>query len=209
MRFLRHLSPLLVALIITGCSHSPVQEQVQSGNTSLWHTHKAQITPIDSWQLSGKLGVKAQTAQKTESGSATLFWLQRPGYYDIRLSGPLGRGATRLIGNSDGVELSVAGQGVFQAQSAEALLEEQLGWRLPVDHLLWWARGLAAPDSPSTLEIDDQGRLKKLTQAQWHIDYLSYSQQGNLWLPERLKVNGPNLNLTLVIKEWQARTLGQ
>ncbi len=29
-----------------------------------------------------------------DSGSGTLFWLQRQGYYDIRLSGPLGRGAS-------------------------------------------------------------------------------------------------------------------
>lgn len=206
---LRSLIPLAFALTLAGCSLNPVQEQVKGGNANLWQTHKAQIQPINSWQLSGKLGVKAQTPTKTESGSATLSWLQRPDYYDIRLAGPLGRGATRLIGKPDGVELSIAGQGVFNATSAEALLEEQLGWRLPVDYLIWWTRGLPAPESKSRLETDSQGRLLRLNQQGWQIHYLSYSQQGSYWLPERLKVSGPNLDLTLVIKEWQARTLGQ
>jgi outer membrane lipoprotein LolB len=30
-----------------------------------------------------------------------------------------------------------------------SLLEEQLGWKLPMSHLAWWVRGLPAPDSKS------------------------------------------------------------
>jgi outer membrane lipoprotein LolB len=51
--------------------------------------NKQQLTGLDGWQIDGKIGIRAPK----DSGSGTLFWLQRQDYYDIRLSGPLGRGA--------------------------------------------------------------------------------------------------------------------
>ncbi|MGV8605033.1 lipoprotein insertase outer membrane protein LolB, partial [Pseudomonas aeruginosa] len=47
----------------------------------------------------------------------------------------------------------VAGQGRYQAESPAAQLEEQLGLRLPVSHLLSWARSLPAPDNKSRLTL--------------------------------------------------------
>ena len=82
----------------------------------------AALSELDAWQIDGKVGIRAPR----DSGSGTLFWLQRQGYYDIRLSGPLGRGAARLTGREGAVSLEVAGQGRYQAESPEALLEEQL-----------------------------------------------------------------------------------
>lgn len=110
---------------------------------------------LDGWQINGKIGIRAPK----DSGSGTLFWLQRQDYYDIRLSGPLGRGAARLTGRPGQVALEVANQGRYEAPTPEALLEEQLGWKLPVSHLAWWVRGLPAPDSKSRLTLDGDSRL--------------------------------------------------
>ena len=93
---------------------------------------------------------------------AGLFWLQRQDYYDIRLSGPLGRGAARLTGRPGQVSLEVANQGRYEASSPEELLGEQLGWSLPVSHLVWWVRGLPAPDSKSRLSLNGDSRLATL-----------------------------------------------
>src|SRR5690606_20516933 len=117
--------------------------------------HKQQTEALDGWQINGKVGIRAPG----DSGSGTLFWLQRRDYFDIRLSGPLGRGASRLTGHRGEVVLEVANQGRYQAASPEALLEEQMGWRLPVSHLIWWVRGLPAPDSRSRLTLDGDSRL--------------------------------------------------
>jgi len=105
--------------------------------------------------------------------------------------------------------LEVANQGRYEAPSPEALLEEQLGWRLPVSHLVWWVRGLPAPDSKSTLSLDGDSRLATLDQDGWQVQYLSYTEQNGYWLPERLKLHGQDLDVTLVIKDWQPRQLGQ
>lgn len=201
--------PLIVFSLIAllaGCAGLGPRESVEGrGDSAQWKAHKAHIASLDAWQISGKVGIRAPK----DSGSGTLFWLQRQDYYDIRLSGPLGRGAARLTGRPGNILLEVANQGRYQAASPEALLQQQLGLNLPVSHLLWWIRGLPAPTSKSRLTLDGASRLAQLNQDGWRVDYLGYAEQNGYWLPERLKLNGHDLQVTLVIKDWQPRQLGQ
>ena len=193
-------------LVLSGCSLFTSQEAVQGqGNSAHWQAHKQQIAAIDGWQISGKMGIRAPS----DSGSATLFWLQRQDYFDIRLSGPLGSGAARLSGHPDEVLLDIANQGQFRANSPEDLLEARLGWRLPISNLFWWVRGLPAPNSKSRVTLDGNSHLAQLEQDGWQIDYLGYSEQAGYNLPERIKLKGADLQITLVIKDWQPRRLGQ
>lgn len=203
---IRTLLALLLTLLLAGCAGLQPQESLEgAGDARTWREHRERVGTIDGWQITGKLGVRSPQ----ESGSGTLFWLQRQGYFDIRLSGPLGRGATRLTGRADRVDLEIAGQGRYQADSPDALLEEQLGWRLPVANLLWWIRGLPAPDSRSRLQLDTSSRLARLEQDSWRIEYLTYAEHAGVMLPERVKLYGEDVELTLVIKDWQPRQLGR
>ncbi|HBM07891.1 lipoprotein localization factor LolB [Pseudomonas sp. Choline-3u-10] len=205
MKLMRNLLPPTLALLLAGCAGLGPQESVEGpGNAEDWKTHKAHISEIDGWQISGKIGIQAPQ----DSGSGTLFWLQRQDYFDIRLSGPLGRGATRLTGRPDAVALEVAGQGRFEADSPEALVESQLGWQLPVSNLLWWVRGLPAPDSRSRIALNANGQLASLKQDGWDVQYLSYTEEDGYPLPNRIKLAGRDLKITLVVKDWQPRQLG-
>ena len=78
-----------------------------------------------------------------------------------------------------------------------------------MENLLWWVRGLPAPHSKSQVTLDSNSLLAKLEQDDWLIEYLSYRTENTLQLPERIKLSGAGLNITLVVKEWQARQLGQ
>jgi outer membrane lipoprotein LolB len=197
--------------LLSGCASLTSHETLSGqGDPKRWQTHKEQISKLDSWEISGKIGLRAQRPDgKTSSASATLFWLQRQDYFDIRLAGPMGGGAARLTGRPGKVSLDAANQGHFQAESAEALLQQQLGWNLPISHLFWWVRGLPAADSQSSLVLSSESRLATLEQDDWKVDYLSYVEQNGYWLPERIKLHGANLDITLVIKDWQPRQLGQ
>ena len=203
---MRHLIVLSLLALLAGCAGPGSHESVAGhGNPQQWQTHKARVAALDGWQISGKVGIRAPQ----DSGSGTLFWLQRQDYYDIRLSGPLGRGAARLTGREGAVLLEVANQGRYQAASPEELLASQLGWRLPISHLLWWIRGLPAPGSKSQVTLDSSSRLSQLTQDGWQLSYLGYLEQNGYYLPERIKLHGHDLDITLVIKDWQPRRLGQ
>lgn len=205
MRLLNLLT-LSALLALSGCSQFSTKEQLSgSGQVGSWQTHKQQITPLDAWQINGKLGIRSEH----ESGSAILFWLQRQDYFDIHLSGPLGQGSTRLTGRQGAVSLEIANRGTFTATTAEALMQQQLGWSLPVENLLWWVRGLPAPHSKSRVQLNSNSLLSTLEQDQWLVEYLSYRNENGLPLPERIKLTGAGLNITLVIKQWQARQLGQ
>lgn len=204
--FARHLIVFSLIALLAGCAGLGPRESFQGqGNAAQWNQHKQQLSHLDGWQISGKVGIRAPK----DSGSGTLFWLQRQDYYDIRLSGPLGRGAARLTGRPGQVALEVANQGRYEAPDPETLLQDQLGWKLPVSHLVWWVRGLPAPDSKSRLTLDGDSRLANLDQDGWQVEYLSYSEQNGFWLPERIKLHGRDLDVTLVIKDWQPRQLGQ
>lgn len=202
MSHLRTPLILILALGLGACSNLHQRETLEfGGDAAAWQSHRQAVAPLDSWILQGKLGVKAPG----ESGSGTVFWLQQQDYYDIRLSGPLGRGATRIQGSDRGITLDIAGQPSMSAPSAEALLEEQIGWRLPVEHLLWWVRGLPAPDSPSRLQLNPDSQLARLAQAGWTVEYSRYQQIDGVTLPQRLQLSGHNILLTLVITRWEPR----
>jgi len=203
---LRHLIVIGLLAALSGCAGLTSHESLDGqGDPAKWQAHKTRTVALNGWQISGKVGIRAPK----DSGSGTLFWLQRQDYFDIRLSGPLGRGAARLTGHAGDVTLEVANQGRYQAETPEALLEEQLGWKLPISHLTWWVRGLPAPDSKSSLTLDSESHLQRLSQDGWQVEYLSYAEQNGYWLPERMKLHGRDLDVTLVIKDWQPRQLGQ
>lgn len=206
MKLVRHLLVFSLIALLAGCAGLTSKEALEGqGNAQSWQAHKQRISSLDAWQINGKVGIRAPK----DSGSGTLFWLQRQDYYDIRLSGPLGRGAARLTGRPGEILLEVANQGRYQAASPEQLLQDQLGLNLPVSHLLWWIRGLPSPDSKSRLNLDGQSHLAQLSQDGWYVEYLSYAEQNGFRLPERIKLSGFDLQVTLVIKDWQPRQLGQ
>ena len=202
----RHLIVFSLITLLAGCAGLTSREALEGqGDPQRWQSHKQQISSLDAWQISGKVGIRAPK----DSGSGTLFWLQRQDYYDIRLSGPLGRGAARLTGRPGAILLEVANQGRYQAATPEQLMQEQLGLNLPVSHLLLWIRGLPSPESKSRLNLDADSRLAQLSQDGWQVEYLRYTEQNGFWLPERIKLSGFDLQVTLVIKDWQPRQLGQ
>ena len=197
---LRPLPLIALLILLSACSSLHKRETLEfGGDAAAWQTHRQTVLPLEDWVLQGKIGVRAPN----ENASGTLTWLQQQKSYDIRLSGPLGRGATRLQGSPAGVMLEMAGQPALYADSAEDLLEQQIGWRLPVEHLLWWVRGLPAPDSASRLQLDTESRLARLSQAGWIIEYSRYQQVDGMQLPQRLQLSGHNVLLTLVVTQWE------
>ncbi|NWE67682.1 outer membrane lipoprotein LolB, partial [Pseudomonas gingeri] len=110
--FLRHLVVFSLIALLAGCAGFGARESVEGhGDPAQWAKHKQQLSSLDGWQINGKVGIRAPK----DSGSGTLYWLQRQDYYDIRLSGPLGRGAARLTGRPGQVSLEVANQGRYEA----------------------------------------------------------------------------------------------
>jgi outer membrane lipoprotein LolB len=58
------------------------------------------------------------------------------------------------------------------------------------------------PAQPSELAGDEQGRLTRLEQGGWVIDYPAYGQVAALELPTRIQAQRDQIKVKLVIEQW-------
>lgn len=197
--FMRRILTLFTIILLSGCAHvTPVSSP--SAPVNSWQEQKKSVQRIQSWNTTGAIGVR--TAQ--ESNSGRFNWQQRGSQnYQIDLFGPLGMGNIRIIGTPSEVILRTAKQKQYTAANAEQLLQQQLGWKLPVNNLYYWARGLPVPGIPARTEFDNSHRLTSLQQAGWQIQYLGYQSVAGVDLPAKIFMSYPRLNVRLVIKQWQ------
>lgn len=86
----------------------------------------------------------------------------------------------------NGAVLRDAEQNIYRNASAEELLMRTTGFRLPLDGLDYWVRGLPAPGSEAERELDVWGRLVRLRQLGWDIEFLEYGEHAGLDLPAKL-----------------------
>lgn len=189
---------LLIALaLLAGCAARAPAPTV-SAERGPWQDQLSRVEALTSWTLAGKVGLRTPR----ESTSANLDWRQTPNYYRLLISGPFGAGRSTLEGTAQEVALTT-GEGRTSAGSAEALLEQELGWSLPVSSLDHWVRGLPAPGSDFDRKADALGYPTRLTQDGWIIDYGGWMPAGAVWLPRRLDMQRPGIEATLLINAWQ------
>lgn len=177
---------LLTGLI--GCSTSRYDKSEDASKHSL----QSNIN-IKNWQIAGKIGLRSPQT----SNSAYLNWHQCDKAFDIRLSGPFGQGAAQLRGDGNGIRLTTPDEEYF-ASTANQLLEQHLGWPLPIAQLFFWVRGIPDPTSDH-----QQLTMSHFTQQGWAINILSWQQVKGYQLPKKLKAEHPELKVTLILKNWQ------
>ncbi|MDW7747073.1 lipoprotein insertase outer membrane protein LolB [Halomonas sp.] len=193
----RLLIPLLALAMLAGCAgRAPAPEGERAAGQ--WQAQAERLAELDTWVLVGKAGLRTPE----ESTSTNLDWSQHPHYYRLLISGPFGSGRSTLEGRKGRFSLTTA-EGRFEAETPEALMEEQLGWSLPVSALSDWIRGLPADDTPHRLEEDELGFPQRLEQDGWEIAYRDWTRVAELWLPRRLVMTYDDLRVTLVVTDWR------
>jgi outer membrane lipoprotein LolB len=194
---LRLLLLSLALFLLAGCApRAPAPDTDRQAGQ--WQAQQEHLEELTTWILAGKAGLR--TPQ--ESTSANLDWSQHPHYYRLLISGPFGTGRSTLEGREGRFSLTSA-EGRFEAESPEALMQQQLGWSLPVGALSDWIRGLPAEHSEYRLETDALGFPLRLQQDGWRIDYRDWTLVESLWLPRRLVMEYDDLRVTLVVTDWR------
>jgi len=186
---------------LAGCSglqQAPVPPPVDSAET--WDDVQASLQQLNHWTLDGKIGIRTPD----DNQSARLYWQQNAQHYSIELSGPLGQGGLKIEGEPGAILLDLGGDDRYVSSSPEQLLQETLGWSLPVQEIRWWVRGLPAPEQPHTAAFQGP-RLQTLSQAGWTIEYQRYQRHQKYTLPGKIKLSHNGLRITLIIKEWSVR----
>lgn len=196
-RWWQPLGALLLLAWLAGCAgQAPAPDVPRQPDD--WQRQQQDLAALDTWKVVGKVGLR--TAE--ESRSANLDWSQAPDHYRMLISGPFGAGRSVLEGRRGAVTLTT-GDGRFEASSPEALMQQQLGWSLPISALDYWVRGLPAPGRPHQQSDDELGFPKTLSQDGWTIHYRDWTYADSLWLPSRLIMTYDDIRATLVVNQWQ------
>ncbi len=196
------IASIIMVTSLTGCStmQSIFERTPQApSNQALTSTQRsAQLSQINSWTTRGSVGISYQG--KTDIG--TFVWRQDGLAYDFRTYGPLNAASIRIEGSPGHATLWKNVNTPRSASSPEALMQQELGWFLPLSNLRFWSRGLAAPGIPARKIHDEYGHLKVLQQQGWLINYQRYQAVGNLDLPRNVLMTNNNLRVKIIFKQW-------
>ena len=169
---------LLAAALVGGCAQ--VEIRPPAG-------------PLE-FDLSGRIAAR----YGAESFTGNVAWRHARGGDEMLITTPFGQGVARILRQGEAVLLTTAEPREYRAEDAEALTERVLGFRLPLLGLADWIRARASADTPARTEYSPDGRLLRLEQSGWRIEYLEYAGA----LPARMRLLYQGIELRLAITQW-------
>lgn len=158
----------------------------------------AWLQQLDRWQLQGRVGVRGD--QGNWHGS--LRWIAQDKQDRLIVSGPFGQGGIVIQVQANWIRIEQADGRTRISDRPDRLLEEVLGVAVPLTALRYWIRGLPAP-GPAEIAYASDGRLQRLLQRGWQVEYLEYQTVGLGALPVKLILMGPRgVRLKLIVDHW-------
>ena len=171
---------------------------------------------FSAFALNGRISIQHLGKRQ----SAGLHWKHLARSDEILLLTPLGQTAARIYRDDTKATLD-DGSRHYQDADAEALMQQVLGWHLPLNGLHYWVLGKADPEVPAQIERAANGQISVLRQDGWEVRYLRYADNnpgdtadcaqsagcaGNVSeadsLPTRLQLSRGDMQLQLLIDEW-------
>ena len=192
---------ILLAGVAASCTSSkqPITEALPHEVHAPLVAHKAQMNALTSWKLSGALAAK----NKRKGWTATIDWQQQGmNSYQMRLFGPLGSGAI-LIERNKGLVTYTDGPKKITSNQADTLMQKEMGIQLPINNLYYWVGGIPAPGPVQSATHDQNNHLASLKQSGYTIDYLDYTSINGYDLPTKIRLEGSDILLKLIIKRWE------
>jgi outer membrane lipoprotein LolB len=159
--------------------------------------------PVDGqgFRLEGRIAVR----YGSENLSGRIAWTHLPARDEVDLATPLGNQVAQLLRTAAMATLTDSQQRVSSAPDVETLTERQLGWRLPLAGLSLWVRGIVVGPADA-VQRDPKGRMEKLHQAGWQVDY-AYDDASGSDLPRRLIMKyergAEPLEIRIVVDRWE------
>ena len=177
----------LVILMVSGCT-----TEIVAPETIYSKITRESLYNLEQWSFEGRLGL---TGIK-DSWQANINWQHRSSDEEIRLSGPLGQGATIIKLTGKLVTIDRGNDKIQTSLEPEAFISQQLGMFVPVRSLRYWVIGVPEPGSPYV-----EAGLG-FRQAGWLIEYKQMQRVNAQNMPRRITVTNEKVKLKIMIDQW-------
>ena len=136
--------------------------------------------------------------------STSFDWQQAGERFRIEFWGAFGQGRALLFGDGATASLRDARGNVTSGVDIDALMEQTLGWAVPVAALRHWVRGRVDPSLAAAAEQrDGEGNLARFEQSGWTIRLSRWRQTAIGAAPGRVVAERAGRVVTVICKEWR------
>lgn len=185
----------VLAAVLVACVSVPVHE----APAVPWPERRAALQAQSSFALHGRVAVSTPGA----GFNASLRWEQQGEVSQVSLDGPLGVGGAQVQVGNGNFALNTSRGEHLEGDAARTVLEQRLGFPLPIAELRYWMRGVPAPGIAADEVLDDaQQRLTRLVQQGWEIDYGEYLAGVGGSLPRRISARRGDTRVRVVVDRW-------
>ena len=187
-----------LTIILTACS-TLQPTPPENYHRLTWSKRLIQLNSLNKWSLRGSFSI--HYANRTDI--ASYQWKQNHENYQIKISSPLNLVHLDLYGNKQQITLQKSAHEIYTATTPEELLAQQVGWELPIANLVYWIKGMPAPESHYKIKLDCYNHLIALKQQGWLIKYPAFTEMNGIDLPHTINLENPQLKIKMVVKEWK------
>jgi outer membrane lipoprotein LolB len=131
-------------------------------------------------------------------------WQEHGDTVTVQLRNPLGQTMAIVTSSPATATLELPNRQPMTADNVSTLMQNALGFTLPVEGLRYWLQPSVAPTSKAKTESDpqQQSHLKQIQQDGWTIDYLAYADApANGVKRVNLERSEPPLDIKLVLDQ--------
>lgn len=197
---IKSIYSLLLLIIITLLS-ACATNQMKSPNTTGQQAYQEQI------QYSGRISVQYQQDEQEQNLHGNFEWQQKDSTISISLTSPLGQTIANITQSPQGASITEANQETRYADNLEQLLNETVGWTLPVNELKVWLQGFQLNQAQQIQAIPHTDNQVISTQG-WTLRYVNWQQSESLIIPKRIDLTRNTsqlgeLKIRIVIDEWK------
>lgn len=198
---LRRVALLCGLLVLAACAGPRVRPPpADAAALARQAAREAALATRANWTLHGRLGV----ADARDSGSGSLEWRQQGAEFRFSVHAPVTGKTWVLHGDRGHAMLEGLRAQAVEGDDAATLLERELGWKVPLTELLYWARGLRAPGD-ARIEFRDDGLPSQIEQGGWKVRYLDYDTARDPPLPSKVFASRGDYQVRLAIRDWSLR----
>ncbi len=206
----------LMAFGLAACTSVPVRPPLQTVDLApaaladaqaRLAAREAAVRALPQLAFNGRVAM----SNGRDGGSGRIEWLQTGGDYRVTLSAPVTRQSWQLQGGPQGARIDGLDGGPREGADVALLLREATGFEIPVAAMAAWAAGARADvavSGPAEVAFDAGGRLARVQQDGWTIDYLEWQPDPAAGaapaLPTRINAQRGDARVRLIVDSWMS-----